>query len=202
MSKKSNRIRSTATLIGLSLITAAILTGCGTKNEAAGLHQTGTVAFMLNKDKAASVYFEKAIDSNPEYGPSYIMLGDCYLREGKYKEAVDVISKGLNLELEQGHIRLAHRKLARAYKELGNSDKALEHIAIYTRMSVWQDKFTAQKISDTENFVAELNLPEDKKQMAVNKIIEESTKAQSEPNQAEPEEEATDILGMLSFGLI
>ncbi len=202
MSKKFNRIRKTASLIGLALITAALLTGCGTKNEAAGLHQTGAVAFMLNKDKAASVYFEKAIDSNPEYGPSYIMLGDCYLREGKYKEAVDVISKGLNLELEQGHIRLAHRKLARAYKELGNSEKALEHITIYTRMSVWQDKFTAQKISDTENFVAELSLPEDKKNLAVDKIIEESTKAKSGPNSTEPKDEKTDILGMLSFGLI
>ncbi len=52
---------------------------------------------MLNKDKAASVYFEKAINANPEYGPSYIMLGDCYLREGKYKEAVEVISKDSTL---------------------------------------------------------------------------------------------------------
>ena len=202
MSKKFNRIRTTATLIGLSLMTAALLTGCGTKNEAAGLHQTGTVAFVLNKDKAASVYFEKAIDSNPEYGPSYIMLGDCYLREGKYKEAVEIISKGLKLELEQGHIRLAHRKLARAYKELGDTEKALEHITIYTRMSVWQDKFTTQKISDTENFVAELNIPEEKKHMAMDKIIEETTKAKSGPNPAEQVEEETDILGMLSFGLI
>ncbi|WP_415718255.1 tetratricopeptide repeat protein [Maridesulfovibrio sp.] len=202
MSKKINRIRTTATIIGLSLITAAMLTGCGTKDEAAGLHQTGTVAFVLNKDKAASVYFEKAIDSNPQYGPSYIMLGDCYLREGKYKEAIEIISKGLNLELEQGHIRLAHRKLARAYKELGNSEKALEQITIYTRMSVWQDKFTAQKISDTENFVAELDLPEEEKHMAMDKIIEESTKAKSVQNPEEQTKEETDILRMLSFGLI
>ncbi|WP_421902393.1 tetratricopeptide repeat protein [Maridesulfovibrio sp.] len=195
-------IRTKATLIGLPLIIAALLTGCGTKNEATGLHQTGTVAFMLNKDKAASVYFEKAIDANPEYGPSYIMLGDCYLREGKYKEAVEVISKGLNLELEQGHIRLAHRKLARAYKELGNSEKALEHITIYTRMSVWQDKFTPQKISETETFVAELNLPEEQKNLAVDKIMEESAKAKAGPVATQPQEEGTDILNMLSFGLM
>ena len=201
MHKKFTSIRSKATLVGLPLIIAALLTGCGTKNEAAGLHQTGTVAFMLNKDKAASVYFEKAIDSNPEYGPSYIMLGDCYLREGEYQKAIGVISKGLKLELKQGHIRLAHRKLARAYKELGNSDKALEHITIYTRMSVWQDKFTPQKISETETFVAELDIPEEKKHLAVDKIMEESAKAKAGPTD-ESQEEETDILNMISFGLI
>ncbi|TIH18483.1 hypothetical protein D0S45_04505 [Marinifilum sp. JC120] len=199
MNKIFTSIRTKATLIGLPLIIAALLTGCGTKNEASGLHQTGTVAFMLNQDKAASVYFEKAIDCNPEYGPSYIMLGDCYLREGKYKEAVEIINTGLNLELEQGHIRLAHRKLARAYKELGDSEKALEHITIYTRMSVWQDKFTPQKISETEIFVAELDLPDEKKNLAVDKIVEESTKAKSGPA---TEEEENDIIDMLSFGLI
>ncbi|WP_321403319.1 tetratricopeptide repeat protein [Maridesulfovibrio sp.] len=202
MKKTFTSIRTKTTLIGMSLIVAALLTGCGTKNEAAGLHQTGTVAFMLNKDKAASVYFEKAIASNPEYGPSYIMLGDCYLREGKYKEAVESINKGLQLELDQGHIRLAHRKLARAYKELGDSEKALEHITIYTRMSVWQDKFTPQKISETETFVAELNLPEEKKNLAVDKIVQESAKAKSGPAAAENQEDDSDFLDMISFGLI
>ncbi|NDV21746.1 lipopolysaccharide assembly protein LapB [Desulfovibrio sp. JC022] len=202
MNKTFTSIRTKATLIGLPLIIAALLTGCGTKNEASGLHQTGTVAFMLNQDKAASVYFEKAIDCNPEYGPSYIMLGDCYLREGKYEEAVEIINKGLNLELEQGHIRLAHRKLARAYKELDNSEKALEHITIYTRMSVWQDKFTPQKISETEMFVAKLDLPDDKKNLAVDKIVEESAKAKAGPKSTESQEDETDILNMISFGLI
>ncbi|NDV26387.1 tetratricopeptide repeat protein [Desulfovibrio sp. JC010] len=201
MNNTFTSIRTKATLIGLPLIIAALLTGCGTKNEAAGLHQTGTVAFMLNKDKAASVYFEKAIDSNPEYGPSYIMLGDCYLREGKFTEAVESINKGLRLELDQGHIRLAHKKLARAYKELGNADKALEHITIYTRMSVWQDKFTPQKISETETFVAQLDLPDDKKNLAVDKIVEESTKAKAGPA-AGAQEEDTDFLNTISFGLI
>jgi predicted Zn-dependent protease len=202
MNKIFTSIRTKATVIGLPLIIAALLTGCGTKNEAAGLHQTGTVAFMLNKDKAASVYFEKAIDSNPEYGPSYIMLGDCYLREGKYQKAVESINKGLKLELDQGHIRLAHRKLARAYKELGNSQKALEHIATYTRMSVWQDKFTPDKISETETFVAELDIPDEQKRNAMDNIVKESAKAKSTSASAESQDDDTDILGMISFGLI
>lgn len=202
MNKIFTSIRTKATLIGLPLIIAALLTGCGTKNEASGLHQTGTVAFMLNKDKAASVYFEKAIACNPEYGPSYIMLGDCYLRDGEYQKAVEAINNGLNLELEQGHIRLAHKKLARAYKKLGNSDKALEHITIYTRMSVWQDKFTPDKISETETFVAELDLPDEKKDLAMDKIVEESTKAKAGPTTEKNNEGETDILNMISFGLI
>ncbi|CCO24791.1 tetratricopeptide repeat protein [Maridesulfovibrio hydrothermalis] len=194
------RIKKNAALLGSSLLLAAVLTGCGTKNEAAGLHQTGTVAFMLNCDQAASVYFEKAIDANPEYGPSYIMLGDCYLREGKAAKAVEVIKKGLNLELEQGHQRLAHRKLARAYKQLGEPEKALEHITIYTRMSVYQEKLTAQKKSETETFLAELELPQGHKTVSVEKIVEDTEKARESSNAAKQED--TDIIEIISFGLI
>ncbi len=193
-------ITKKAALLGTSLLIAGLLTGCGTKNEAAGLHQTGTVAFMLNCDEAASVYFEKAIDSNPEYGPSYIMLGDCYLREGKDRKAIEVIEKGLNLQLEEGHKRLAHRKLARAYKNLGESQKALEHITIYTRMSVYQDKLTPQKISETETFVAELDLPEAQGNFSVGKIVEDTEKARQSTNAAEQDDES--FMETITFGLI
>ncbi len=196
------RIKKKAALLSLPLIIAALLTGCGTKQEAAGLHQTGTVAFMLNQDEAASVYFEKAIASDPEYAPSYIMLGDCYLREGRFKDAIDVIQKGLNLNLEEGHKRLAHRKLARAYKQLGNNDKALEHIKIYTRMSVFQDKLTPQKISETETFVAELDLPEENETVLVSQIVEETMKAKESSKIQQQGEKETDIMEMITFGLM
>ncbi|WP_432736366.1 tetratricopeptide repeat protein [Maridesulfovibrio sp. FT414] len=195
-------IRKRAAMLGLPLIIAALLTGCGTKHEASGLHQTGTVAFMLNCDETASVYFEKAIASDPEYGPSYIMLGDCYLREGEYQKAVNVIQQGLNLKLEEGHKRLAHRKLARAYKQLGENDKALEQITIYTRMSVYQDKLTPQKISETETFVAELNVPDGNETVSVNQIVEETMKARESSKVPDQEGKETDIVEMLTFGLI
>lgn len=193
-------ITKKAALLGTSLLIAGLLTGCGTKHEAAGLHQTGTVAFMLNCDEAASVYFEKAIDSDPEYGPSYIMLGDCYLREGKDKAAIEIIEKGLNLQLEEGHKRLAHRKLARAYKNLGESEKALEHITIYTRMSVYQEKLTPQKISETETFVADLELPESHSNFSVVKIVEDTEKARKSTMTSEQEDES--FMETITFGLI
>lgn len=194
------RIRKKAALLGLPLIITALLVGCGTKKEAVGLHQTGAVAFMLNCDEAASVYFEKAIATNPEYGPSYIMLGDCYLREGKYKQAIDVIQKGLNLDLDEGHKRLAHRKLARAYKNTGFPEKALEQITIYTRMSVYQDKFTPLKESETRTFLTELELPEGHKEVSVDEIVSETMKAKESTKTAEQEE--TDLMEIISFGLI
>lgn len=198
------RIRKKAALLGLPLIIATLLSGCGgVKSEAVGLHQTGAVAFMLNCDDAASVYFEKAIAADPEYGPSYIMLGDCYLREGKFRDAVTVINKGLKLELDEGHLRLAHRKLARAYKQLGESEKALEHITIYTRMSVTQEKLTAQKISDTETFVDELALAHGNETISVSEIMEESMQAKAETNStAQENKEDIDIVNLLTFGLI
>lgn len=196
------RIRKKAALLGLPLIIAALLTGCGTKKEAVGLHQTGTVAFMLNQDEAASVYFEKAINSDPDYAPSYIMLGDCYLREGRFKEAIDVIQKGLTLKLEEGHKRLAHRKLARAYKQLGQTDQALEHIKIYTRMSVYQDKLTPQKVSETETFVAELGISDGNETVLVSQIVEETMKARESSELKRQKEQETDIMDMLTFGLM
>lgn len=196
------RIRKKAALLGLPLIIAALLTGCGTKKEAVGLHQTGTVAFMLNQDEAASVYFEKAIDSDPDYAPSYIMLGDCYLRESRFQDAVDVIKKGLTLKLEEGHKRLAHRKLARAYKQLGKTDQALEHIKIYTRMSVYQDKLTPQKVSETETFVSELGLPDGNETVLVSQIVEETMKARESSEIQKQKEQETDIMDMLTFGLM
>ncbi|WP_051294895.1 tetratricopeptide repeat protein [Maridesulfovibrio bastinii] len=146
-----------AVLIGLAIA------GCAPKEEVLGLHQTGTMAFMLNCDQAASTYFEKAIKTNPEYGPSYIMLGDCYIREGKPEKAIKVIKKGLQYTSDEGHQRLAHRKLARAYHEIGQDEKALPHIMKYTRMSIMQDKFDETKKADTVNFIASLNIPEEQK---------------------------------------
>ncbi|WP_027722637.1 tetratricopeptide repeat protein [Maridesulfovibrio zosterae] len=194
------RFSKKTALFGTTLLLAGLLTGCGTKDEAAGLHQTGTVAFMLNCDQAASVYFEKAIDANPEYGPSYIMLGDCYLREGKYQKAVDVINQGLRLKLEEGHKRLAHRKLARAYKEMGKSQQALEQITIYTRMSVYQDKLTPEKMLETEDFMATLRLPEGQHVVSVEQIVDQTKKARASTNGTSQDDE--DFIDMISFGLI
>ncbi|SDL61961.1 Tetratricopeptide repeat-containing protein [Maridesulfovibrio ferrireducens] len=188
MNNSSARLIKTVKLMGAPLILAILLTGCGTKEEAAGLHQTGTVAFMLNCDESAATYFKKALDANPEFGPSYIMLGDCYLREGKNQEAVDIILKGFEMNLDEGQERLAHRKLARAYKELGQPEKALEHITIYTRMSVYQEKFSPQKLNDTERFVAELPLPEGHEVVSVSKIMEDTIKARESSKTAKDNE--------------
>ncbi len=198
MNNSSNRFTKTIKILSVPVLLALILTGCGTKKEAVGLHQTGTVAFMLNCDGAAETYFEKALDADPEYGPSYIMLGDCYLRQGKTEEAIKVIKKGLELNLDEGHKRLAHRKLARAYKELGQPEIALEHITIYTRMSVYQDKFTPQKLSDTELFVEELELPEGHKNVSVAQIMEDTLKAKESSRLArENESNILDVFNII-----
>ncbi len=198
MNNSSERLLKTVTLMGTSLILAFLITGCGTKEEATGLHQTGTVAFMLNCDEAAATYFKKAIDANPEYGPSYIMLGDCYLREGKPQEAVDIILKGFQFKIDEGQQRLAHRKLARAYKELGQPEKALEQITIYTRMSVYQEKFDPQKLNETEEFVSELKLPEGHEVVSIAQIMDDTIKArESSRNATKNESSLLDMLNIL-----
>lgn len=188
-------------LLGLTL------TGCGTKDEALGLHQTGTVAFMLNCDQAASTYFEKAIETNPEYGPSYIMLGDCYLREGKPEKAIKAIEKGLQYTLDNGHMRLAQRKLARSYREIGMHGKAHAHIVEYTKMSVVQGKFDHTKRTETKEFLASLELPDGEK-VDLETVVAESMKkrkkvlAKNENNSgdqtASETEDSKDVTGFIA----
>lgn len=198
MNISSERLLKTVKLMGTSLVLGLLLTGCGTKEEATGLHQTGTVAFMLNCDEAAATYFKKAIDANPEYGPSYIMLGDCYMREGKPQKAVDTILKGFKFNIDEGQQRLAHKKLARAYKELGQPEKALEQITIYTKMSVYQEKFDPEKLDETETFVSELKLPAGHEVVSISQIMEDSIKARdSSKNATKDESSLLDMLNIL-----
>lgn len=155
-----------------AILLGFIISGCAPKEEVLGLHQTGTMAFMLNCDQAASTYFEKAIKSNPEYGPSYIMLGDCYLREGKPEKAVKVIEKGLQYTTDEGHLRLAHRKLARAYRDIGETDKARPQMVEYIKLSVLQGKFDESRKTESEEFLRSLNLTENNK-VDVDSIVAE-----------------------------
>lgn len=176
---KSEMISTFVKMSGKAAVTVFLgftIAGCTTpaNKEVLGLHQTGTMAFMLNCDKAASTYFEKAIETDPEYGPSYIMLGDCYLREGKSQKAIKALEKGLQYTTDEGHLRLAHRKLARAYHQTGQNEKALANIIQYTKLSILQGKFDQERKTETEEFIASLDL-QDSQKVDLASIINKAT---------------------------
>jgi len=51
----------------------------------------------LKNCKEALSYGQKAIELNPDYAPSYDIMGMCMIEEGRYKEAISFLEKELSL---------------------------------------------------------------------------------------------------------
>lgn len=93
------------------------------KRYLAGIH------FMQYRDATVSpkVYFESALELDPDYTPALCALGELYCKTGDYAEAKAVLEKALalvnkyNINPESGKISYL---LGLAYRGLGEIDKA------------------------------------------------------------------------------
>ena len=71
--------------------------------------------------------FKKALSLKPDYGEVMYDLGLLYAQWGKYKEAINWLSKAANLPTYENRY-IAYYELAHVYKKLGDEKKYLENL--------------------------------------------------------------------------
>jgi len=73
-------------------------------------------------------YLEKTIESNPNFPMSYFYLARIYLfKEEKYKEAVELVKKGIELKPQEKNLPLGYFLLADLYNRLGEHKKSQDY---------------------------------------------------------------------------
>ena len=92
--------------------------------------------YLVKKDFSTAMdYFERCRKICEQYGfqkylaSSYLLMGDLYIDRGDTRKAIPFFIKGLELHQELGvkhGIRYASKYLYKAYKKIGQTDKALE----------------------------------------------------------------------------
>ena len=75
------------------------------------------------KDKDALVYFEKAVQSNPNHVPALVNLGIEYAGFNRTSEAVTILEKAISID---PNTAMAYVNLMSVYRSLGEYDKNLE----------------------------------------------------------------------------
>ena len=85
-------------------------------------YQCGVVALQQNEPAKARVWFEKAVEGNPQKGDAWIGLGAALNREGNSAEALEPLTRGLSFE-PKSYMGLFER--CRAHLNLGQLDDAL-----------------------------------------------------------------------------
>lgn len=73
-----------------------------------------------------------AIQINPQHAAAALQLGIVHSEQGAYKEAISDYRKALDADpgMEQAHYRLAQ-----AYRQIGNSEKAKEELRLYGQLA-------------------------------------------------------------------
>ncbi len=121
------------------------------------LYNKGVLLYSLNKPKSSILYYKKAMRVNPNFLNIYLNLSEIYLDLGDYVEAIDITSKGLQLEKNED----LYYNRACAYTALKNYDLALEDlktsidlnedIKIYAKSDV--DLLELKKLDEFEKII-------------------------------------------------
>lgn len=100
----------------------------------------------LNKERSSYLpLLEFAVKELPDDGRNFFLLGNEYLRYGKYDECISVLNKFLDMtvNVSSNDRASAMRYIGRSYKEMGNIDKAF----------YWYNKSIKEKDNLREGYV-------------------------------------------------
>jgi len=95
--------------------------------EAATRYLVARLAATCGAEEQARAWLEDLIRHQPEVTAAYPLLGDLYVRQGRWQEAVDLIKRGLRPEEKLAQNAEAQLVLARAYQGLDEYEQAEDH---------------------------------------------------------------------------
>jgi len=99
---------------------------------ALGLWKLGKAAPAKPNPNQLESLLQTAIQLNPEHAPAHLQLGILHAERGAYPEAIAEFHKALEADPK---LEEAHYRLARAYRQTGDSDKAKEELRLYSQLS-------------------------------------------------------------------
>lgn len=108
------------------------------------------------EDSAMEAELQKAIALDPQLGAAYLQLGRLYAARKDNPAAIAALEKAVtNLPLPDE----AHYRLAQIYRQMGDSDKARQEIALYRRTSQQRTRQEQEQRREIQQFVYTLGGP-------------------------------------------
>jgi len=92
--------------------------------SAEGLYYTGLVHLWAEEDiEKALIYFQKAVEKDPNYADAIFQIGYCYGQLKQYREAIESLKQAIRIKPDYAE---AHFFLGLAYGSLGRHREAIE----------------------------------------------------------------------------
>jgi superkiller protein 3 len=79
----------------------------------------------LQKSEEAIIYYQKAIDLNPDYVDAYCGLGKTYISLKKYEDAIKQINKAVKIQPDNYD---SYLDLGRAYGARGSLEESINYL--------------------------------------------------------------------------
>jgi len=108
------------------------------------------------QDSAMEAELQKAVALDPRLGAAYLQLGRLYAARKDNPAAIAALEKAVaNLPLPDE----AHYRLAQIYRQMGDSDKARQEIALYRQTSQQRTRQEQEQRGEIQQFVYTLGGP-------------------------------------------
>ena len=99
------------------------------------LMNLGSLYNSIGDEKKAELYFQKAAEAGASKGKKgaaiFFNIGALNVNEGNTREATDAFERAVSLN---PNYAAAHRELGYAYRDLGDTQKAMEHFKLYLKL--------------------------------------------------------------------
>jgi len=93
--------------------------------SAEGLYYTGLLHLWTEDFEKALIYFQKAVEKDPNYADAYFQIGYCYGQLKQYNDAIKAYKQAIRIKPDYAE---AHYSLGVAYGSLGRWSEAIESL--------------------------------------------------------------------------
>jgi tetratricopeptide (TPR) repeat protein len=100
-------------------------------SDAAAEYQIGQILIARQNSDQAAPHFAKAVALSPDFPEALVALGKTHLNAKRYSEAIPLLERAVRV---QPNMESAHYALMLAYRNTGNSERALNEKAELDRL--------------------------------------------------------------------